>query len=307
MPNQVLALLFALVSLLPTHPLTDQAEVRLAEKLIPQKNIQPISESTEELKLPSVPDKITSPESISLGSRSALFADVASGKIIYEKNPDQKLPMASTTKLMTALLATEYLRPEQVVTIPSYTLRPLDAVMGIPVGTKIKTDELMHGLLMESGSDAAQAIAKIVAGSEAKFVALMNERAKLLGLNDTQFTNSIGHDDPTHYSTARDLVKLARIALESPDIAKIVGKPNYVATSVDGQKFYLVNTNKLIDGKVYKGVKTGTTFAAGECLITLYESDNKKIIGVVLTSPDRFSETRNLINWANRNFVWPAN
>jgi D-alanyl-D-alanine carboxypeptidase len=162
----------------------------------------------------------------------------------------------------------------------------------------------MHGLLIESGADAALTISNEL-GGEQQFVALMNEKAALLGLKDTQFTNSVGYDDEGHYSTAQDLVRLGRIALTSPTIADIVQKPKYTLTDEAGRKYSLVNTNKLLSDKRIKGIKTGTTFEAGECLVTLYDDGEKKILGVVLNSPDRFSETSQILSWAKQTFAWP--
>lgn len=253
-----------------------------------------------------IPERISAFSTISAGSKAALFVDFDSGEVLYSKNEKQKLPMASITKLMTALIAEEFLNMNKVITVQQYTLRPLDSVMGIPAGTTIKVGELMHGLLIESGADAAQAIAKEVSGNEQKFVALMNERASFYGLSNTQFTNSVGYDDSGHYSTAEDLIKLARIALLNKNISDIIKKQKYIATAEDGQKFYLENTNKLLDGTNFVGLKTGTTLEAGECLVVLYQNGNQKIIGVVLNSLNRFGETKGIIEWAKSNFIWPA-
>lgn len=256
------------------------------------------------LDIPSVPEKNDPYAQISIASDAAVFIDVDSGKILYEKSKDARLPMASTTKLMTALVVYEKLGMDKVVTVPTLTTRPLDSVMGISAGQQFKVSELMHGLLIESGSDAAHTLAVAAGGDEHRFVALMNEKAALLGLTNTQYTNSVGYDDTNHYSSAYDLAKLAKIALKNKVISDITAKTSYVATSESGQRFPLSNTNKLLNGTTYKGLKTGTTLVAGECLVSYYENGNQKIIGVVLKSPSRFYETDKVIQWVRNTFKY---
>jgi D-alanyl-D-alanine carboxypeptidase len=303
MYNLFLALVLTVASLLPSVGPIENLEKRIESKMVLQSDL-PEEKKGESISFKTIPEKVTDFQAISSGSRAALFVDYNSGEILFSKNEEQKLPMASTTKLMTALVVEESLDTNKLITVQPYALRPLDSVMGVPVGTRIKVQELLHGLLIESGSDAAQSLAKEVAGSEQKFVALMNERASFYGLTNTQFTNSVGYDDNGHYSTAKDLIKLARIALLNKNISNIANKKYYTATSEDGQKFSLENTNKLLNGQNYKGLKTGTTFGAGECLIVLYDDGQRKILGVVLNSPDRFGESRGIIEWTKKNFLW---
>jgi serine-type D-Ala-D-Ala carboxypeptidase (penicillin-binding protein 5/6) len=163
---------------------------------------------------------------------------------------------------------------------------------------------LIQGLLIESGADAAETLAVATSGSENHFVALMNEKAKQFGLLDTQFTNSVGRDGNGHYATAKDLAMLGRIALSNKIIANTVSKKTAVVTTEAGKNFYLSNTNLLLSDSSYKGLKTGTTYSAGECLISYYNDGTRRIIGVVITSPDRFGETKDIIEWTKRTFSW---
>jgi len=176
--------------------------------------------------------------------------------------------------------------------------------MGLTAGDRVTVADILHGLLIESGADAATALAVATSGSENKFVALMNEKAAHFGLADTQFVDSIGRDNGSQYSTASDLGKLARLALGSKTIAGIVGKSTYTARAESGKTYSLSNTNLLLGGGKYAGVKTGTTYQAGECLISLYDDGERKILGVVLGSSGRFYETDRIIEWTKRVYKW---
>lgn len=304
MLNSLTALLLIALSFVPSSNIRTNLETRLKNNLAPQEKSAAVIKEGSEITLTKVPEKSALYTEMTSGSNAALFSDYSSGEILFSKNKDKKLQIASTTKLMTALVAIEKTKPNDVITVPAFTVKPLDTTMGLSAGDKLKVSELLHGLLIESGADAAETLAIRIGGSEQGFAALMNERAAKLGLTNTQFTNPVGHDSSGNYSTASDLVKLARVAVTNPQVAEIVAKPSYTATSETGKKYYLVNTNKLLGGAGYKGIKTGTTFDAGQCLITLYNDGERDIIGVVLASPDRFSETRNIIEWTKRSYTW---
>lgn len=304
MLNNFIAILLIIIGLLPSSGIKTNLESKLNDRLVPIEITENeiLEDKTSTIK--PVPEKALNFQEISSSANAALFVDAVSGEILFNKNKDKRLPIASTTKLMTALIVVTETKPDDIVTVPVVSIQPLDTTMGLATGDKLKVSELLHGLLIESGADAAFTLASHIGGSEHQFTAIMNERASKLGLTDTQFTNSIGHDDNGHYSTAGDLVKLTRIVLSNPLIAGIVAKPSYTATAVNGKKYYLSNTNKLLDGNRYLGVKTGTTYAAGQCLISLYHDGERKIIGVVLGSSDRFYDTKNIIDWTKRSFTW---
>lgn len=299
MSDILLAIVLLAVSILPSASLKEPLETNLKNKVSAKSEV---SRNIAPADFSKIPDR-ASFEDISLGARSALFVDRASGEILYEKDKDKKVPMASTTKLMTALIAVEYLDPNKVIVVPSLNTQPLDSVVGLTPGEKIKASELLHGLLIESGADAAITIANEVSGNQNNFAKLMNERAKLMGLENTNFKNSVGNDEDGHYSTATDLIKLTRYALTNDAIREITRKKSYALRTESGKTYFLVNTNKLL-GSSYFGVKTGTTFAAGECLVSLYKEGDREIIGAVLGSTDRFYETQKIIEWTKSAFSW---
>jgi D-alanyl-D-alanine carboxypeptidase (penicillin-binding protein 5/6) len=241
---------------------------------------------------------------ISVGSSAAYFEDYETSKVIYAKNESTKLPMASTTKLMTALVGVKRYKPDDILIVPNLKVRPLSAIVGLTPGSRVHFKEVLAGLLIESGADAALTIAVNVSGSEEKFVSLMNAEAQNWGLENTHFTNSVGYDDHGHYSTALDLARMAKIGLVNPLISDFVSRSTYQLTDVSGQKLNLINTNKLLTKPQYKGIKTGTTYEAGQCFIVLYIEENKKIIGVLMNSPERFIETEKIIQWTRSNFLW---
>lgn len=304
MLNSFIAFLLIMVSFLPGSSFRTNLETKLESRLFTDEESSRETVASNGFRISPLPEKSLSFTEISSNAGGAMFSDNTSGEILFEINAHKKLPMASITKLMTALITVEYTNPDDVVTVNSLPVQPLDTIMGLSVGDKLTVKELLHGLLIESGADASLALSGHIAGNDQKFAALMNERASKLGLTETQFTNSIGHDESGHYSTPADLTKLARVALTNPIIAEIVAKKSYVATGVTGKKYYLSNTNLLLDNQNYKGIKTGTTFAAGQCLLSLYDDGTRRIIGVLLGSPSRFTETSGIIEWTKRSFTW---
>jgi D-alanyl-D-alanine carboxypeptidase (penicillin-binding protein 5/6) len=303
MLNSLIAFCLIILGLLPSFGIKNDLQSKLENTVMGKSNTaQEEVDSIKPLKL--LPEKSLNFSEISSSSAATLFTDFESGEILFSKNKDKRLPMASITKLMTALIVIERVGPSEIVTVPALSTQPLDTNMGLAVGDKVSVGDLLHGLLITSGADASLSLSAYVGGTEEKFVAQMNERAAKLGLRDTQFTNSVGYDDNGHYSTASDLTKIARIALTNPYISEIVANRTYTATSVDGKKYYLSNTNLLLGTPYYKGIKTGTTFQAGQCLITLFDDGTRKIIGVVLNSANRFAETEGIIEWTKRSFTW---
>jgi serine-type D-Ala-D-Ala carboxypeptidase (penicillin-binding protein 5/6) len=302
MPNQIYALGLIFLAALPNFGFKANLENQLTQVMIGKPAV--VASQNHKSTDPIIPLKTDPLSQATNYSKAAYFIDMKSGEVLYAKNENAKLPMASTTKLMTAIVAIEHLNLNQTVTVKPLNTLPLDSVMGLAPGYKIKVSELLNGLLIESGADAAETLAVATSGTENKFVALMNEKAKLFGLTNTQFTNSVGHDDSGNYSTAKELSALARIALSNKTIADIVRKQTYVATTESGKTFYLSNTNLLLSDPNYKGVKTGTTTDAGQCLITLYDDGTRQILGVVLDSPDRFGETSSVVDWTKQAFKW---
>jgi D-alanyl-D-alanine carboxypeptidase (penicillin-binding protein 5/6) len=227
--------------------------------------------------------------------------------VYYQQNADDERAMASTTKMMTALVAVSTLPLETRITVGADTVIPASfnaSVAGLRVGDVLTLRELLYALLLPSGDDAAIAIADGVAGSQTSFVQLMNAQANLLGLSRTHYVNVHGLDAPLQYSTARDLALLAARALDEPAIAAVVAMPKMAlpATS-DHTAYTFANTNQLLTDRPYPGVigvKTGFTDNAGHCLVFAAVAPQGRLIGVVLNEPDdpaRFTDAQALLNW----------
>lgn len=239
-----------------------------------------------------------------LTARAATVIDNKTGITLFEKNPTLKHLPASTTKLMTALVALERCLPQTIVTV-GY-VQSEGTVMKLATGDRVTVETLLHGLLVPSGNDAAYVLAYSCADSYDDFITAMNKKAKELGMVDTHFANPAGYDDKFQFSSARDLTKLSRAAVANPLIAKIVKTRSVVVSDITGTKaYFLENVNKLL-GVVpgLEGVKTGQTEGSLENLVTYTNRDGKGVITVVLGSQDRFAESQSLIEWAFKNHSW---
>ena len=234
----------------------------------------------------------------SITAQAAILIDNATGTVLYAKNPHQLRAPASTTKILTALLALERGGLDDIVTVSRRAAATTGSSAGLYTGQKIRMIDLLHGLLLRSGNDAAVAIAEHVAGSEGEFVRLMNERARELGARNTRFRNPHGLDEPGHVSTAYDLALLGRLALLYPTFAEIVAKQEY---NFGNDTWY--NTNRLLwSYEGVEGIKTGTTSQAGYCLVATATQNGMQLISVVLGSSDRWSDTRKLLDYGFQNF-----
>lgn len=220
-----------------------------------------------------------------INARSALVMDFESGTILYEKNAYRKRPMASTTKIMTAIIALENCDLDEEVIISKIAAGMGGSVMGLKAETSIKMIDLLHGMLICSGNDAAVAVAEHIGGSIEGFSELMNQKALELGAYSTSFSNPHGLDAENHYTTAYDLAKITRYALNNPVFNEIVKKTEFY---YEGRT--LKNTNEMLS--LYEGadgVKTGYTGLAGRCLVTSATHNDMRFISVVL-----FCDTKNL-------------
>lgn len=264
-------------------------------------------ELTKTVNLPSpppIPQNITGRETPFLTAESILIKDIPSGIILYAMNEDTILPPASTTKLMTALVILDKFSLEDTMTVKTVIKEGRN--MGLHEGEKLTVEALLYGALVHSANDAAYTLAENYPGGVAKFVAMMNEKVKELFLLNTYFTNPIGFDDANHYTTAEDLAKLAKIALQNKTIVKIVSTKAITVSDTSYSQFYdLKNVNELL-GKVagIAGVKTGYTQNAGEILISEVKKNGHSVLFVILKSRDRFGETTKLIDWVFTNFQW---
>ena len=235
---------------------------------------------------------------------AVLAEDLNTGQILFQKNIDQKLSPASTTKIMTALVAAEHYQPGDVLTVLAED-KVSGSSMDVVVGEKLTFRGLLYGMMLNSGNDAAFTIASNYPGGLSAFVQAMNNKAKEMGLTSSNFRNPAGFDDQNHYSSASDMAKIAKAAAQNSQISKVVSTKETTVVSVDlAHSHKLVNLNKLLNEDGVIGIKTGYTEIAGENLVGLVERDNHKILTVVLNSQDRFGESKNLINWIYSNFVW---
>lgn len=249
-------------------------------------------------------------EKLQLNAKSAILMDFATGEVLYEMNPDEKLAPASITKIMTLLLVMEALENERIELTDEITASEYAAGMGgsqiwLEPNEIMTVDELLRATVIASANDATVALAEAIAGSEESFVAMMNEKAKELGMSNTNFVNSYGLDAEGHLTTAHD------IAIMSAELIKydLIKKYTTVwSDSLRGGESELVNTNKLIryyDGAF--GLKTGTTGKAGSCLAATAERGGLTLISVVLGSPtsnDRFNSSRKLLDYGFANYSY---
>lgn len=234
-----------------------------------------------------------------LSARAAILMDAASGMVLYAKNATEQRPPASTTKVMSALLAYEFGDMNDIVTISRNAARTGGSRMGVREGERYTLADLVYGMLLPSGNDAAVAVAEHLSGSVEHFTKLMNLRAQQLGMHATTFTNPHGLPDPRHVTTALDLARLTRAALQHDAfLAMACARWHDVCTVDQTRQYRIASTNRLLWSFPYtEGGKTGTTSAAGRCLITVAAKGGRRLIAVVLNAPDRWRDSIALLEW----------
>lgn len=233
---------------------------------------------------------------------SALAVDFETGDRLLEKDADRPLAPASTAKLMTALVVVEQTPLDEAAVVTPHAAATEGSRMGLTAGERLTVGELLKGLLIPSGNDAAVALAEHVAGSEADFVTMMNARAQALGLKNTHFVNVHGLDAPGQTTSAADLAVIAKTVLQSPAVAAIVQTRS---ENVAGHP--LQNTNELLG--TYPGadgVKTGTTDEAGECLVASVSRDGRRTLLVELGSTERFVDATKLLDYVRDAYAWKS-
>ena len=232
--------------------------------------------------------------------RSGLLFDVDTGRVLWRHQPTRVLPIASLTKMMTALLVADRLGPRTRVPITRAALRYRGSGVGLlPRGKRIRTETMLYGLMLPSGNDAAIALAQRAAGSVRAFVGAMNARAKRMGLVCTRFSSPHGFEDRGNHSCAGDLAAIARAVLRVPRLARVVRRREAVLPfPVKGGKLYLYNNNPLLR-QGYRGatgLKTGYTDAAGRCLVATARRGALKLGVVLMHSPDPAGQARRLLD-----------
>lgn len=244
-------------------------------------------------------------EELIINSRSAIIYDRISGSVLYGKNENEKRKMASTTKIMTAIIVIENSNLDDVVTVSSKSANTGGSRLGLHKNDKISVRDLLYGLLLCSGNDAAVALAEHVGGDVIKFATLINNKCNSLGLTSTHFITPHGLDNDDHYTTAYELAVITNYALKNKTFCNFVRTKNHTVY-INGTPKNLTNTNELLGNLngVY-GVKTGFTNGANRCLVTAVKRDNMDLICVVLgadTKNDRTRDSIKLIEYAFNNF-----
>lgn len=235
---------------------------------------------------------ILSSYAIDISAESAILYDCYSDRIVYEKNADDRRPIASTTKIMTALIALEHYDVNKEVTIKPEWCGIEGSSMYLTAGETLKIGELIYGLMLASGNDAATALGSIYDGNISSFVDLMNKKANELGLINTHFENPSGLDSENHYSTSKEMALLTKYALQNNYFAKVCSTKQY---NIESR--FMANHNKLLfllKGTV--GVKTGYTEKAGRCLVSAVNREGRLLIAVTLNAPDDWEDHKKLYN-----------
>ena len=234
----------------------------------------------------------------SVSARSAVLYEPITGTFLFSKNENKRLPFASTTKIMTALVAIESFPLDDEVIVAREACGIEGSSLYLKPEEVLTMRDLLTALMLRSANDAAAAIAYAVAGGIDEFAALMNERAASIGLTDTHFTNPHGLDDKEHYTTARELALIAAEAMKNEEFAKIVSLKKSKISNADGEVRLIVNHNKLLnlyDGAI--GIKTGYTKKSGRCLVGSAERDGITLITVTIDAPDDWNDHSRLFDF----------
>ncbi|TQS74451.1 D-alanyl-D-alanine carboxypeptidase [Ornithinibacillus gellani] len=224
-----------------------------------------------------------------VSAQQAVLLDAKSGRVLYEKAAHEKRPIASITKIMTAILAIESGKMDDMVTTSRKAIYTEGSSIYLEQGEKMKLEDLIYGLMLRSGNDAAIAISEHVAGSEEGFVYLMNEKARWLGMTNTSFANPHGLDEENHYSTAYDMALLMQYAMQNKVFSKVSNTEMYRAKT---RSYSWLNKNKLLTSyyKYCTGGKTGFTKISGRTLVSTAHVDGKDLIAVTLRAPDDWND-----------------
>lgn len=231
-------------------------------------------------------------QNLGVSAQSAVLMCANNGKVLYSKNENKQLSMASTTKIMTSLLAIESAEPNREITVTKEIVSVEGTSMGLAAGDSVSMRELVYGMLLQSGNDAANTVAYVLGGSPEGFAEMMNSRAAEIGMKNTNFVTASGLDDKEHYSTAYDMALLAAESISNPEFAAICSKKS--ARLTYGNPPYsrtLTNHNRLLwsyDDAI--GIKTGFTKKSGRCLVSAAERNGITLIAVTLNAPDDWND-----------------
>lgn len=253
---------------------------------------------------PDIPGLVVSPTDPlqKLTARSAIVMDTVTGQVLYERDIDTRRYPASTTKMMTLIVALEHGRLDDIVTVSKHAEGVEGSTLWLVQGDKIPLGELLTGMMMHSGNDATVAVAEHIAGSVPAFVEMMNEKAAEIGAYNTHFVNPNGLPDENHYTTAFDLAKIAAYGYSLPHFEEIVSKQEVIYDWVKDPAKKLRNENQML--WLYRGangVKTGYTDAAGRCLVSAARRDGMQLVAVVLDSYYMWNDSIALLDYGFQN------
>lgn len=236
-------------------------------------------------------------DSISISAEHAIVINQDTGDILYEKNAYDEVEIASLTKVLTAIIALEQGDLDEYVSISERAIQATGSSIYLEKSEKITLEDLLYGLMLRSGNDAAIAIAEHVGGSVEGFTFLMNEKVKSLGLSGSHFTNPHGLDEPNHYATAYDLAKMMQYSMENEQFRKIAGTHAYHSAS---RTYQWNNKNRLLTERYAYCIagKTGYTSNAGRTLVTSAKKDNQELVAVTFNAPDDWNDHEQLYEWA---------
>lgn len=235
----------------------------------------------------------------SISAQSAVVLDARNNEVLFESSAYEKRSMASTTKIMTAILAVESGRLEENVDITAVMTKAEGTSIGLKPGYKLKLFDLVYGMMLESGNDAANAVALYLADSFGSFASMMNQKAAEIGMSSTNFVTPSGLDDEDHYSTAYDMALLASYCIKNPIFRSVCSDKNYVAELVSpvSTRLYFSNHNRLLSSvKGVFGVKTGFTKKSGRCLVSAIEKGGAVLVAVTLKAPDDWNDHKKLFS-----------
>lgn len=276
---------------------------------------QPVTLPVLPSEFASMPVLRESPSSAGVKVQAAVLVDGETGMLLYSDNGQRPVPIASTTKIMTAIVVRRLLPIDQVVEITKQDATVIGSAIGMYPGERLTVRSLLAGLLIVSGNDAAQTLARVAGGSQEAFVAMMNKTAEEFGMNDTHYLDPAGLDD-TGRSTAYDLAIASRALLDDPVLAELVRTSETTVYSTDGNiRHDFKNSNRLVGEFDYLGaigLKTGYTPDAGHCLVGAAERDGHQLIAVILhTNEETIQasaiEARKLLDWGWQNVTWKPN
>lgn len=254
------------------------------------------------LALPSVTVSAVSETDISVSARSAVLIEASGKNIIYEKNANVRLPMASTTKIMTSLVVLENRNLDDIVEVSQVAVGTEGSSVYLQANEKLTVSDLLYAMMLESANDAAAALAIEVGGSIESFAEMMNEKARDIGCTNTHFANPHGLDNEEHYTTALELALITAEAMKNEDFKKIVSTVQHTIPQNGGGVRILINHNRLLreknigDGGYIIGVKTGFTKKCGRCLVSAAERDGVTVIAVTLSAPDDWNDHRLMLS-----------